>query len=155
MEQLIKISQDPIPFEQRSLLQHSCPFTSKFVFVNVTTSTASFYPHRAVIVAEDTSPSCRGRNKEQLPRERRPQLFPLLQGQFKSTLPGFLVTENKRASRSSCHSTASFLNVKTSPDRKTHLGSSSYSGPPQRKIILSHARKELQRAARLQHIYMR
>lgn len=69
------------------------------------------------------TPSCRGRNKEQLPQERRPQLFPLLQGQLKSALTGFLGTENKRASRSSCHSTASFLNVKNSPDRKTHLGS--------------------------------
>lgn len=51
------------------------------------------------------------------------ELFPLLQGQSQSALTGVLGTENKRASRSSCHATASFLNAKNSADRKTHLGS--------------------------------
>lgn len=86
MEQLIKISQDPIPFEQ-----HSLSHTAVLSGANLLMSQLPQRPSTPTVksLLQKTTPSCRGRNKEQLPRERRPQLFPLLQGQFQSALTAF------------------------------------------------------------------
>lgn len=113
VEQLIKISQDPIPSEEHSLSHTAVLSEANLSLLMSQLPPVSSYPHSEIIVAEDTAPSCRGRNKEQSPRERRPQLYPnSCKVSFKSAGAAFLLPENKRAFRSSRHPTASFPNVK-------------------------------------------
>lgn len=153
MEQLIKIYQDTVPLEQHSL-SHTAVLSG--ANLSLLMSQLPQRPSTPTVksLLQKTTPSCRGRNKEQLPRERRPQLFPLLQGQFQSALTGFLGTENKRLPI--ILPFYSFLSQCQKQRRQKNTSRfGSCSGPAQRKRILSHARKELQRAARLQHIYMR
>lgn len=129
MEQLIKISQDPIPFEQHSLSHTAVLSQANLSLLMSQLPQRPSTPTVKSLLQETWHRPIEDRTRNNCPERDGHSYTRSCKVGFKSTVAGFLVTENKHVFWSSCHATASFLNVKNSPARKMHLVSSSYSGP--------------------------